>query len=165
MHLGALIASLFIGAKGIYEAARAEKFRALTYFARLPRPQLPRFSSRMAVPALFSHICSPATRRPPPNSATKPLNAGCLLRFLRSGWSGIPALRCCWREPTTAACGCGRSPPETVKPSRAPRARPPPAKSFLTVSEWKSRRRWIWMYIFFIYAPQISLKYGLRKQC
>lgn len=127
----------------------------LTYFTRLPRPQLLRFSSGMAVLALFYYICLSATRRPLPNSAIKQLNACCLLCFLRSGWSGIPALRCCWREPTTAACGCGRSPLETVKPSRAPRARPPPAKSFLTVREWKSRRRWICMYIFYICTQNI----------
>lgn len=57
----------------------------------------------------------------------------CLACFLHSGWSGTPARPCCWREQTTATCGCGRSHPESAKPSRALPARPPPAKSCLMV--------------------------------
>lgn len=56
--------------------------------------------------------------------------------YLLSGWSGIPARRCCSRERTTAACGCGRSLEETVKPSRVLEARPPAAKSCLTVRDY-----------------------------
>lgn len=58
----------------------------------------------------------------------------CLACFLPSGWSGIPAHRCCWREQMTETCGCGRSRPESAKPSRALRARLPPARSCLMVS-------------------------------
>lgn len=65
----------------------------------------------------------------------------CLPRFLLSGWSGIPALQCCWREQTTAMCGCGRSLQETVKPSRVLGARPPAAKSCPTVREEKTRSK------------------------
>lgn len=57
----------------------------------------------------------------------------CLACFLRSGWSGIPAHRCCWREQTTATCGCGRSRPGNAKPSRALRPKQPRAKSCLMV--------------------------------
>lgn len=63
---------------------------------------------------------------------------GCVPHFVLSGWSGIPALQCCSREPTTAACGCGRSLQETVKPSRVLDARPPVAKSYLTVRDEKT---------------------------
>lgn len=58
----------------------------------------------------------------------------CLACFLPSGWSGIPAHRCCSREQTTATCGCGRYRPESARPSRALRARQPPAKSCLMVT-------------------------------
>lgn len=76
---------------------------------------------------------STATAELPFSKAQQLLNHGCLPCFLLSGWSGIPARRCCWRGQTTVMCGCGRSRRGTVKPSRAPRARPPAAKSSLMV--------------------------------
>lgn len=63
--------------------------------------------------------------------------------FLLSGWSGIPALRCCWQEPMTATCGCGRSRQETVKPSRGLHATQPAAKSCLMVRERKTKTLWL----------------------